>query len=324
MDRGNCDKTGDGFNLRDVLNRPDHHHVAGSDSQPPSQKGLNLPFANPFNMQVAQSAIQAALPPGELDVRTTMQLIQPVINTAPITGPAFPKTANAALAHLPAAVHVDQIKTPAPVMRAECTAPFKDDWIKTLTVCEQSTDPLVNTQTSISCKGPRPYVCIGEHISLHPDQISVAKGSENIEDVLGRPESVEFPKYNAGALQGSCNLFLGDSVLKHVFKNPLMETLLLSLQEASPNPACDTWDSTPTVMLTRLDYADLLHTFAELFHTYMGLRYMGVIDATSTAPLIRSSVRMLLLDGHAKVSYFRHNYYAFHPINTVLKYYRVS
>ena len=49
-------------------------------------------------------------------------------------------------------------------------------------------------------------LCEARNFRLVPARVTVSLGGEEIEDVLGREESVEFPEYDAGAWSGTCKL----------------------------------------------------------------------------------------------------------------------
>ena len=108
--------------------------------------------------------------------------------------------------------------------------------------------------------------------------VDVGQGGEDMEAVLGRAEEEELPRFAPGALELSCRPFLAAPVLKNVVRSPLMEGMLDSIREAE-QLTCSTWDDTPTILIARLDYADLFHAFTELFQAYTGLRALGAIDA---------------------------------------------
>lgn len=185
----------------------------------------------------------------------------------------------------------------------ECMIGFHEEWVNVLSLCESDSEQ--ENGAGVSCRGPRPYTCQAENIVISPRDITVAAGGEEIFDVLNRSESEELPVFREGALRGSCHLTQDPTVYGSVFKSPLMETMLASFVDGAPTTPCKSWDERPTILIARLDYADVLHAFTEMFHTYVGLRAMGVLSASSSPVEMRTEIRVILLDGHAKVTFFQ-------------------
>jgi hypothetical protein len=184
-----------------------------------------------------------------------------------------------------------------------CRVGFGDGWADAIVGCSSKDQP-----SSFSCRGPRPFVCQATNISLNKAGVRVCAGGEPLETVLNRPEGEELPSLSPGALELACDMgqdLLGIS-LKQVFRNPILEGVVSSLKFLGRSNAlqqCAHTEPRPTLAIARLDYADILHTYSELFHAYALLRSLGHAGPDTTAADLHQRVRLLLLDGHAQVGH---------------------
>jgi len=141
--------------------------------------------------------------------------------------------------------------------------------------------------------------CVGKGVIVHPDRIQVSKGGEKVEEVMGRKESEEEPKFESGALQivegGLKNLEdgvhkpWGEGLGTEYQKTPLKDLLSPDpykremLQKAQFLPkdstlqgSCGTRITDPVLMVTRMEYANLFHTSTDWYNVWSVARILGL------------------------------------------------
>ena len=81
------------------------------------------------------------------------------------------------------------------------------------------------------------------------------------------------------------------------------DSLLVLVCFLSPclTPRCSTWEERPTVLLSREEYANLFHALRELFNTFQTLEQAGIIGPDTVPSDVRGKIRVIWVDGHAKV-----------------------
>ncbi|KAI2510866.1 hypothetical protein MHU86_3487 [Fragilaria crotonensis] len=146
-----------------------------------------------------------------------------------------------------------------------------------------STRPLhgcvVDTDTKI------PY-CQLENFRIDSSKIESSPGGEHVDTVLGREESLEFPKYLRGALTVEEDFDQSESVDRSMFY--YLDDVLDAISTA-PAQSCVRTVSTPTLFITRYEYVSLSHTLSDLWNAFMVMPKDNPKD-----------VHVVFLDAHAE------------------------
>ncbi|KAF3961054.1 hypothetical protein ACB098_06G025600 [Castanea mollissima] len=136
----------------------------------------------------------------------------------------------------------------------------------------------------------RSSICEGGRIRMDPGRVRMSRGGERLEDVIGRKEEEELPKFEGGAfevdggpgLRGVPRRLAGDEFLdRYVPGNGIaMHTMRGLLQSAqvvgSTHFDCPQWVEEPTLLVTRFEYANLFHTITDWYSAYVSSRVTGL------------------------------------------------
>ncbi|KAH6835651.1 beta-1 [Perilla frutescens var. hirtella] len=152
----------------------------------------------------------------------------------------------------------------------------------------------------------RSSVCEGGRIRMIPDKISMSRGGEKLESVIGRKEGEELPDFEDGAFQievadrsriGKTAVdeeFLDKYVQEGSVGRHTMRGLISSIRLVDADEfVCSKWIEEPTVLVTRFEYANLFHTVTDWYSSYVASRVTGLpnrphlvfVDGHCEAPL---------------------------------------
>ncbi|XP_062191725.1 beta-1,2-xylosyltransferase RCN11-like [Phragmites australis] len=145
-------------------------------------------------------------------------------------------------------------------------------------------------------------ICEGARVRLDPALITMSRGGELLEQVMGRAEEEELPKYEPGALQvegaaAGRTTPLVDAGFLDAYVNTggiAMHTMRALLESARVVPPgelhCSQWVEEPTLLVTRFEYANLFHTITDWYSAYVSSRVTN----------LPSRPNVLFVDGHCK------------------------
>ncbi|KAG0524610.1 hypothetical protein BDA96_07G226300 [Sorghum bicolor] len=145
-------------------------------------------------------------------------------------------------------------------------------------------------------------ICEGARVRLDPALIAMSRGGEPLEQVMGRAEEEELPKYEPGALQVEGPAagrtaplvdagFLNDYVPTGGIGMHTMKALLESARVVPPGELhCSQWVEEPTLLVTRFEYANLFHTITDWYSAYVSSRVTNLPNRPN----------VIFVDGHCK------------------------
>ncbi|XP_051133730.1 beta-1,2-xylosyltransferase [Andrographis paniculata] len=149
----------------------------------------------------------------------------------------------------------------------------------------------------------RSSICEGGGIRMIPDRISMARGGEKLESVIGRGEDEELPSFDDGAFEIQVSDrsrngeklvdlgFLDQYIQEGEIHRHTMRSLVDSIRLVDDtNFICSEWIEEPTVLVTRFEYANLFHTFTDWYSAYVSSRVTGL----PTRP------HLVFVDGHCE------------------------
>ncbi|KAL4597576.1 hypothetical protein ACB092_11G000400 [Castanea dentata] len=150
-------------------------------------------------------------------------------------------------------------------------------------------------------------VCEGGRIRMDPGRVKMSMGGERLEDVMGRTEEEELPKFQNGAFEldggprfsGSPRRLADDDFLdryvpRHgVATHPIRALIESARVVGSTHFHCQEWVEEPTLLVTRFEYANLFHTITDWYSAYVSSRVTGLpsrpnvvfVDGHCTAPM---------------------------------------
>eukprot|EP00850_Spirogloea_muscicola_P019679 SM000196S05371 [mRNA] locus=s196:238380:240727:+ [translate_table: standard] len=136
----------------------------------------------------------------------------------------------------------------------------------------------------------------------HVSRISLSQGGEAVEDVMGRREDEELPRYAPGAFE----VELGEAAAsfqpvatgtaeglvpsRTAMLHPI--TSMLQVVRAVHSLACNVTIAEPTVIVTRYEYANLFHTMTDWYSVYTAAKALE----------LGQPPRILFIDGHSQQS----------------------
>ncbi|GMY31087.1 beta-(1,2)-xylosyltransferase [Fagus crenata] len=150
-------------------------------------------------------------------------------------------------------------------------------------------------------------VCEGGRIRMDPGRVLMSRGAERLEEVIGRKEEEELPRFQNGAFEvdggpgfrGSPRRLVADELLDRYV--PLggigthtMRDLFGSARiVGSDHFECQRWVEEPTLLVTRFEYANLFHTVTDWYSAYVSSRVTGLpnrpnvifVDGHCTGPM---------------------------------------
>ncbi|KAG6592072.1 Beta-(1,2)-xylosyltransferase, partial [Cucurbita argyrosperma subsp. argyrosperma] len=147
-------------------------------------------------------------------------------------------------------------------------------------------------------------ICEGARVRMWPERISMSRGGERIEEVIGRKEETELPKFRNGAfeLDGGDTVaskervladekFLNGFVPAGEIQSHTMRALFGSFRVVSGNDFdCQEWIEEPVLLVTRFEYANLFHTITDWYSAYVSSRVVGLPNRP----------HLVFVDGHCK------------------------
>lgn len=136
-----------------------------------------------------------------------------------------------------------------------------------------------------------------------PERIQMSKGGEAIEEVIGRDEDEEMPKFQTGAFEilgdgrKDKNLvqrdFLNSYIPARMISQHTIRRLITSIRVVEDNEFhCDQWIEEPTILVTRFEYANLFHTVTDWYSAYVSSR----VTELPYRP------HLVFVDGHCKTA----------------------
>ncbi|KAK8644010.1 hypothetical protein V6N13_013286 [Hibiscus sabdariffa] len=151
----------------------------------------------------------------------------------------------------------------------------------------------------------RTSICEGGKIMMDPTKIEMSRGGEKLEDVLGRSERDELPRFKDGAFVVEGN---GGSRLKRkLVREKLLDKLIPA--PVKPNSRhliresvssivvggandfdCQEWVEGPALLVTRVEYANLFHTVTDWYSAYVSSRVTGLPNRP----------HLVFVDGHCE------------------------
>ncbi|CAO2202444.1 unnamed protein product [Urochloa humidicola] len=145
-------------------------------------------------------------------------------------------------------------------------------------------------------------ICEGARVRLDPARIAMSRGGEPLEQVMGRGEQEELPKYEPGALQVEGSVagrtaplvdagFLNTYVPTGGIGMHTLRAMLESAQVVPPGELhCSQWVEEPTLLVTRFEYANLFHTYTDWYSAYVSSRVTNLPNRPN----------VVFVDGHCK------------------------
>ncbi|KAJ0965145.1 hypothetical protein J5N97_026283 [Dioscorea zingiberensis] len=122
---------------------------------------------------------------------------------------------------------------------------------------------------------------------MDPGRTAMSRGGERLEEVIGRGEDDEMPKFEAGAFEIELDMPGDSKVVDKAFLDRYlrqgqvgvhtMRSLLDSIRAVEPGKlGCSLWIEEPTVLVTRFEYANLFHTVTDWYSVYVSSRITGL------------------------------------------------
>ncbi|CAB9512464.1 Inherit from strNOG: K03714 glycoprotein 2-beta-D-xylosyltransferase [Seminavis robusta] len=140
--------------------------------------------------------------------------------------------------------------------------------------------------------------CQANNLIVDASKITVSKGGESIQQVMGRPEAEELPTFQPGALH------LSQCVPNQNHINPkdlpfhLFDMFQSILDEGTSHDVeCTAYEERPTLIITRYEYANLYHTYSDWYSAYQSA--MIALQGNQTAV---ENVHIVFFDGHAQAN----------------------
>ncbi|GJN03921.1 hypothetical protein PR202_ga21418 [Eleusine coracana subsp. coracana] len=142
-------------------------------------------------------------------------------------------------------------------------------------------------------------ICEGARVRLDPALIAMSRGGEPLEQVMGRAEEEELPKYEPGALlvEGPAAGPLVEAGFLDAYMPTggigmhTMRALLQSARVVPPGELhCSQWVEEPTLLVTRFEYANLFHTITDWYSAYVSSRVTDLPNRPN----------VVFVDGHCK------------------------
>ncbi|KAL0320852.1 UNVERIFIED_CONTAM: Beta-1,2-xylosyltransferase [Sesamum radiatum] len=152
----------------------------------------------------------------------------------------------------------------------------------------------------------RSSICEGGRIRMVPERISMSRGGEKLESVIGRGEDEELPNFNDGAFEievGGDRSRVGEKLVDEEFLDRYLEDgaidrhtmrgLIGSIRTVDATEfVCSEWIEEPTLLVTRFEYANLFHTFTDWYSTYVASRVTGLPNRP----------HVVFVDGHCQTA----------------------
>ncbi|XP_004500132.1 beta-1,2-xylosyltransferase [Cicer arietinum] len=152
----------------------------------------------------------------------------------------------------------------------------------------------------------RSSVCEGGRVRMVLEKIGMAKGGEDLVDVIGRREEEELPLFEKGAFEIDGGHRFGEDgdekmvvdsefldlyvprgdIMRHTMRDLISKIRIVPKKEF----VCDQWIEEPTLLVTRFEYANLFHTVTDWYSAYVSSRVTGLPNRP----------HLIFLDGHCK------------------------
>jgi len=135
----------------------------------------------------------------------------------------------------------------------------------------------INVCPEVSCRRnpvTSGIYCSFENVRVNTERIKVSKGGEPISAVVNRPEPDEFPVYSKGAFQllsEECSSPESTQMVKAHFEkfNLQLKHILTNMKGGNNLKSCQQLVNRPTIFVTRDAYANLYHTYCELYQVFL-------------------------------------------------------
>ncbi|KAL3736395.1 hypothetical protein ACJRO7_025364 [Eucalyptus globulus] len=145
----------------------------------------------------------------------------------------------------------------------------------------------------------RSSICEGGRLRMVAGRITMSRGGEKLEDVIGRREEEELPVFNDGAfeIEGSGisrrRMVTSDDLDRYIpagdVSRHTVRELIGSIQVVGAAEfRCDQWVEESTLLVTRIEYANLFHTVTDWYSAYVSSRVTG----------LPYRPRLVFVDGH--------------------------
>lgn len=148
----------------------------------------------------------------------------------------------------------------------------------------------------------RTSICEGTNMVMYPKRIKMSKGGEPLESVIGRNEEEELPYFTPGAFE----VMVPETEERRALFNKTMLDRLIPVEQIAQHTmhhlfeqvrtvpvdevVCAERVSTPTIIVTRFEYANLFHTVTDWYNAYI----------TSRITNLKRRPRLIFVDGHCK------------------------
>ncbi|CAL0301821.1 unnamed protein product [Lupinus luteus] len=134
-------------------------------------------------------------------------------------------------------------------------------------------------------------ICEGGRVRMVVDRIRMAKGGEELKDVIGRKEEDELPVFQNGAFEVDRGEGFSGNEEKMVVEREFLDRYVRNGQVmmhtmrdliskirivAGKDFSCHEWIEEPTLLVTRFEYANLFHTFTDWYSAYVSSRVIGL------------------------------------------------
>ncbi|KAE8723551.1 Beta-(1,2)-xylosyltransferase [Hibiscus syriacus] len=150
----------------------------------------------------------------------------------------------------------------------------------------------------------RTSICEGGKIRMDPLKIEMSRGGEKLEDVIGRREGDELPRFRDGAFVVEGNNgglkrrnLVGEEFLRKFIpvegdsRHPIRESVRSIVVVGANDFDCEEWVDEPTLLVTRVEYANLFHTVTDWYSAYVSSRVTGLPNRP----------HLVFVDGHSQL-----------------------
>ncbi|XP_059281888.1 beta-1,2-xylosyltransferase [Lycium ferocissimum] len=146
-------------------------------------------------------------------------------------------------------------------------------------------------------------ICEGGAVKMNSERISMSRGGEKLDTVIGRGEDEELPVFKEGAFEILVNdrkkigkklsdeEFLSKYLPEGAISRHTMRELVDSIRLVGADEFhCSEWIEEPSLLITRFEYANLFHTVTDWYSAYAASRVTG----------LPSRPHLVFVDGHCE------------------------
>jgi glycoprotein 2-beta-D-xylosyltransferase len=181
-----------------------------------------------------------------------------------------------------APLHADVVDLWSSTNRVPCAQFFANNFFDRRDLCPDS-----NRSSCFYSPALKSSHCRLADLLVDAPRVNSSRGGEPLDDVAGRDEDAEFPRYPPSSLRLPCAAVTPGPSASRWF--PFHLARMVTAIGAGSAGACDETFDGVTFILTRYEYANLFHTLTDFYNVYQLARIHKV-----AAP------RVAIFDGHAR------------------------